>query len=487
MNIYKEIQERMQGEIYIGVVGPVRTGKSTFIKRFMEQLVIPNMKDEYAKARAKDELPLSAEGKMVTTTEPKFIPKDEAQITLGDDISLSVRLIDCVGFMVKGATAGEDNNEERMVKTPWSNEEIPFSKAAEIGTQKVIEDHAGIGVVVTTDGSFGKLERDNYVEAEERTIWELKSHKKPFLILLNTENPYSDKVRELTAQMEEKYEKPVIAVNCMQLRKEDIHKILEQLLYEFPLAKMEIFMPKWVEMLSCDHPLKQGLIKYAKELMAKMKTIRQVNKEAVQSDQDYIKQTKIDEINLANGCVRLNLDVEDSYYYEMLSKLIDMPIQGEYQLLSTIRELAAMKKEYDKVLSAMQSVRMKGYGVVMPNQDEIHLEEPALIKHGNKYGVKIKAESPSIHFIRANIQTEIAPIVGSEQQAQDLISYLKESSKTEDGIWNTNIFGKSIQQLVEDGIRNKIAMMGDESQQKLQDTMQKIVNDSNGGMVCIII
>lgn len=487
MNIYKEIEERMNGEIYIGVVGPVRTGKSTFIKRFMEQLVIPNMSDEYAKSRAKDEMPLSADGKMVTTTEPKFIPKDEAVITLGNDVKLAIRLIDCVGFMVNGAKAGEDDDTERMVKTPWFEEEIPFSKAAEIGTRKVIEEHSGIGIVVTTDGTIGSIDRESYIDAEEKTINELNKHDKPFLILLNTKNPYSDEAKAVSDELSEKYNRKVIPVNCMQLKKEDIHKILEEILYEFPLSRLEIFMPKWIEMLELTHPLKEAVINYAKGLLDKIQTIRQANRENIAVDSEYIKQTQIDNINLSNGCVRINLDVDDSYYYEMLSDLTGMEIDGEYQLLTNIKQLSLMKKEYEKVEEAINSVKSKGYGVVTPTKDEITLEDPVVIHHGNKFGVKIKAISPSIHFIRANIETEIAPIVGSEQQAEDLISYIKENSKTQEGIWDTNIFGKSIEQLVEDGIRNKISIMSDESQLKLQDTMQKIVNDSNGGIVCIII
>lgn len=487
MNIYKEIEERMNGEIYIGVVGPVRTGKSTFIKRFMEQLVIPNMKDEYAKTRAKDEMPLSADGKMVTTTEPKFIPKDEAVISIGDDVDLSIRLIDCVGFMVNGATTGDESSLERMVKTPWFSEEIPFAKAAEIGTRKVIEEHAGIGIVITTDGTTGSIARENYLEAEEKTINELNKHDKPFLILLNTKNPYSDEARNLADEMSHTYNRKVIPVNCMQLRKDDIHKILEEILYEFPLSKLEIFMPKWVEMLDKSHPLKENVIAYAKDLMSKISTIRNVNKNNIEYESEYIKQINIENINLANGCVKIRIDVDDAYYYEMLSEMTGMSIKCEYDLLSNIKKLAIMKKEYEKVEDAIKSVKAKGYGVVTPTKEDITLEEPVIIHHGNKYGVKIKAVSPSVHFIKANIETEIAPIVGNEQQAEDLIAYIKENSKSEEGIWDTNIFGKSIEQLVEDGIRNKISIMGDESQLKLQDTMQKIVNNSNGGLVCIII
>ena len=485
-HIYKDIQSRTKGEIYLGVVGPVRTGKSTFIKRFMDTMVLPNMEDEHSRQRARDELPLSAAGTMVTTTEPKFIPKDAAVLKLNNDIQAKVRLIDCVGFMVDGASAGSDE-KERMVKTPWFEQEIPFSKAAEIGTEKVIKDHSTIGIVMTADGSFGDIPRENYIPAEEKTVIQLKKMNKPFVILLNSQKPYSEETNALKKSLEEKYHVSVIPVNCEQLREEDIHKIMEQVLYEFPITRVEYFMPKWAEMLGKDHKVKAEIIRIVKEMLQSISKVRDVLTPPAFDDLNFVKKIKMDEVNMANGCVRIMLDMDESIYYEILSELSGVEMKGEYELIRTIKELSDMRKEYVKVLDALDSVRHRGYGVVMPNQDEIRLEEPAVIKHGNKYGVKIKAESPSIHMIRANIETEIAPIVGSEQQAQDLISYIKETSNSEEGIWHTNIFGKSIEQLVEDGIRSKIAMMNDESQIKLQETMQKIVNDSNGGLICIII
>lgn len=485
MNIYKEIEERMKGEIYVGVVGPVRTGKSTFIRRFMEELIIPNMSDEYARARAKDELPLAADGKMVTTTEPKFIPKDEAHVEM-DDVRLSVRLIDCVGFMVKGAFAGEDEGMPRMVKTPWHEEEIPFPKAAEIGTRKVIEEHSGIGIVVTTDGTIGALSREAYVEAEERTIQELDKHGKPYVILLNTVNPHAREAGTLAEQLSAKYGRPVLPVNCLQLKKEEIHRILQEILYEFPLDRLEIFLPKWVEMTSREHPLKQAVIRYVRQLMEGMTTIRNAKAFSFPED-EYVEQCKLDGVDLARGCVRVTLSVDDSHYYGMLASMTGMEIGSEYDLIVRLKELAQMKGEYEKVEEALTNVRQTGYGVVSPAREEIRLDEPVVIKHGGKFGVKLKAYSPSIHFIRANIETEIAPIVGSQQQAEDLMNYIRESSKSPEGIWATNIFGKSVEQLVDDGIRNKIVMMGEESQKKLQDTMEKIVNEGNGGLVCIII
>lgn len=486
-DLYKDIQIRTGGEIYLGVVGPVRTGKSTFIKRFMNLLVLPFMEDEHEKERAQDEMPQSAGGKTITTTEPKFIPKEAAHIRLGSDIDVDVRLIDCVGYMVDGASGHLEEQEERMVKTPWSVEEIPFTKAAEIGTRKVIRDHSTIGIVVTCDGSFGELPRESFLEAEERTIRELKELGKPFLVLLNSAKPYADETRALADEISDKYQVTVMPVNCEQLKREDINHIMENVLYEFPLTMIEFYMPKWVEMLPCEHKVKQDLILQIKQLMNRLNHIRDISGGGLQLESEYIRKCKLDGISMSDGCVRVVLDVDDRYYYEMLSDLVGENIESEYQLLSTLRDMARMKKEYTKVLHAMEAVRYKGYGVVMPDREEIVLAKPELIKQGNKFGVKIRAESPSIHLIKATIETEISPIVGTEEQAQDLIRYISDTGTNEEGIWETNIFGKTVEQLVNDGITGKISMINEESQIKLQETMQKIVNDLNGGMVCIII
>ncbi len=486
-DLYHDIQVRTGGEIYIGVVGPVRTGKSTFIKRFMDVMVLPFMEDEHARTRAQDEMPQSAGGKTITTTEPKFIPKEAAKVALSDDVEVSVRLIDCVGYMVDGASGHLEENEERMVKTPWYDYEIPFTQAAQIGTDKVMNDHSTIGLVITTDGSFGEIPRSNYLAAEEKTITALKHLQKPFLVLLNCLKPYSEEAKKLASEIGSKYGVTVLPVNCEQLKKEDIHRILEQILYEFPISVMEFYMPKWVEMLPKDNRMKQELIDRVMELMGEYNTVRDVVTKPVQMDSEYIKKAKTDSVNLSDGCVKIQLDVDEAYYYEMLSEMIGEPISDEYQLINRLKEFASMKKEYAKVLSAVGSVRMKGYGVVTPDKGEITLNKPELIRHGNKFGVKIKAISPSIHMIRANIETEIAPIVGTQEQADDLIRYINEADTSEQGIWDTNIFGKTVEQLVGEGINTKVASIGEESQIKLQDTMQKIVNDSNGGMVCIII
>lgn len=485
-DLYSDIKNRTGGEIYIGVLGPVRTGKSTFIKRFMEEMVLPFMEDEHAKNRAQDELPQSAGGKTITTTEPKFIPNEAASVILSGDIPVSVRLIDCVGYMVEGAAGHMEEDVERMVKTPWFDYEIPFTQAAEIGTDKVMNDHSTIGLVVTTDGSFGEIPRENYLEAEEKTILALKKLRKPFLVLVNSQKPYSEDAKRVAGEIGEKYGVSAVTVNCEQLKKEDINMLLENVLYEFPISSIEFYMPKWVEMLPGDNRMKMDIIERVKALMKDYAAIRDVLKHPVELTGDYIKRCKTDTVSLGDGVIRITLDVEEAYYYEMLTEMVGETIGDEYQLISRLREFAAMKHEYAKVLDALNMVRIKGYGVVTPDKDEITLERPELIKHGNKFGVKIKASSPSIHMIRANIETEIAPIVGTQEQASDLIDFINDTD-TEKGIWDTNIFGKTIEQLVNDGITAKVAVIGEESQIKLQDTMQKIVNDSNGGMVCIII
>lgn len=485
--LYKDMKARTNGEIYIGVVGPVRTGKSTFIKRFMDLLVLPNMTDEHAKERTKDELPQSASGTTIMTTEPKFVPKEAASIQLSEDVEVKIRLIDCVGFMAEGASGHIENDVERQVKTPWFDYEIPFTKAAAIGTQKVIRDHATIGIIVTTDGSIGELSRENYLPAEERTVQELQAIGKPFIILLNCKKPYSEEAKKLQVELEAKYGVSVLAVNCEQLKEEDIHNIMRQVLYEFPISEVEFYIPKWVEMLSRDHKIKQDLLATVKNLMADLNDIRSAAAGIPEQDSPYIERIQIDKIEMDTGKICILIHFAEQFYYEVLSELTGTRIQGEYELITVMKEMAAMKEEYTQIKDAFADVKMKGYGVVSPKKDEIVLDEPSIIKQGNKYGVKIHSEAPSIHMIRANIETEIAPIVGNEKQAQDLVDYIKAESETPEGVWGTNIFGKSVEDLVMDGIRNKITMINDESQAKLQDTMQKIVNDSNGGLVCIII
>lgn len=486
-HLYNDIKERTNGEIYIGVVGPVRTGKSTFIHHFMELLVLPSMTDINAKQRAIDEMPQSATGKTITTTEPKFVPTKAAKIQLEKDLSVKVRMIDCVGYMVDGAVGHMEDDVERMVQTPWFDEKIPFTRAAEIGTDKVIHDHSTIGVLVTCDGSFGDLSRDKYKSAEKKTVDALKMSGKPFLVLLNSTHPYDEKTIRLSNELSSEYGVRVLPVDCENLSKEDVHRIMENVLYEFPVSVMEFFMPKWIEMLPDEDVMKQSVMDGVKEYSSKVEKVRDFLEQPPEFSCPFVTKFKVENLDFANGVMKANVDLEESYYFKMLSVWTGEDIQDEYELISLLREYAGLKMEYSKVENALQSVRMKGYGVVTPERGEITLNAPEIIKHGNKYGVKIKAESPSIHMIRANIETEIAPIVGTLEQAEDLITYISDAGKEQKGIWETNIFGKSIEQLVNDGITSKVNMINEESQSKLQDTMQKIVNDSNGGMVCIII
>lgn len=492
MDIYKDIASRTGGEIYIGVVGPVRTGKSTFIKRFMDLFVLPYMEDGPLKERTIDELPQSSQGKTIMTTEPKFIPQNGVSIRIDDSTDVKVRLVDCVGFVVDGANGHMEGEHQRMVRTPWFAEEIPFEDAAKIGTLKVIKEHATIGVVVTTDGSIGEIDRHSYIEAEERTVEEMEQTGKPYVILLNSERPYSSETEELRISLEEKYGRPVIAVNCKQMQKSDIVRILESVLLEFPVSTVEFYIPKWTEMLNNEHPVKKELISYALDWLGRVTKMRDLYDDTGEviscKDSDMtICNPLIRKVHTADGTVELRLDVDDKYYYDYLSLIAGEPVTSEYQLIQMIQNLSEKKQQYEKVEDAMNSVHARGYGVVSPVLSDIIMEEPELINHAGKFGVKIRATSPSIHMIRANIETEIAPIVGNKEQAEDLITYIKEGEYSADGVWSTNIFGKSLGDMMEDGIRDKISKMDDECQTQLQNTMQKIVNDNNGGLVCIII
>ncbi|MCD8378927.1 MAG: stage IV sporulation protein A [Lachnospiraceae bacterium] len=486
-NMYQDMKERTNGQLYIGVVGPVRTGKSTFIKRFVDLCILPNLTDPHEAARLNDELPQSSGGRTITTTEPKFIPKEAADILLGGDVPVKVRLIDCVGYMVEGAAGHMEEGQERMVHTPWYEEEIPFTKAAQIGTTKVIEDHATVGLLITTDGSFSELPREAYEQAEEKTVSVLSREGKPYLILLNSAKPYSEETKLLAAQLEEKYKARVLPVNCEQLKEEDIRRILETLLWEFPLMAVEFDIPKWVEMLPLSHPVKASLLQAALAIVENKNTIRSMRETSLQSDCEYLAGISLKAVSLAEGKVGIAFAVKEVYYYDMLSEYVGEPVRNEYQLMEMLQDLSGMRREYGKVLKAMEQVRHTGYGVVMPSQEEITLDDPELIKHGSKFGVKIKAKSPSIHLIRAGIETEIAPIVGTKEQAEDLITYIKAADVRGESVWDTNIFGKTVEQLVQEGIQTKISHIEEESQVKLQESMQKIVNDMNGGMVCIII
>ena len=486
--IYKDIQARTNGEIYIGVVGPVRTGKSTFIRRFMELMVLPQISDSNERKRTQDELPQAAAGKTIMTTEPKFIPKDAVKIRLDTDEELSVRMIDCVGYLVDGASGHIENEKERMVHTPWFNYDIPFSEAADIGTRKVINDHSTIAVVLTTDGSIGELARESYLEAEERTIHELKSIGKPFVLVVNSNRPYSDATQELVNELEARYEISVTAVDCEQMKRDDIDRIMKLLLESFPVTEIGFWFPKWLDILSNDHYIKQDIIRTLRAFIKNIRNMVDIKNSVFKAESDYIKQLRINKLAMDTGLVDVDLLIDDKYYYEIISDMIGEKIEGEVQFLRIIKELVEKRKEYQKVSNACEQVAQKGYGIVLPVKEEIMLEDPEVIRQGNKFGVKIKATAPSVHMIQTDIETEIAPIVGTEEQANDLIRYMQESTgELPEGIWDINIFGKTMKQLVEDGITEKINRMTEESREKLQTTMKRIVNESTGGLVCIII
>lgn len=487
-NVYQDMSRRTGGEIYLGVVGPVRTGKSTFIKRFMELVVLPEMQDANEKERTITELPQSATGRMVMTTEPKFVPKNAAVIHFPNQETGKIRLIDCVGFLVPEAAGHEEGERERMVRTPWSEEEIPFTKAAEIGTKKVITEHSNIGILVTTDGSFGDIPAENFEAALEKTVQECKRAGKPFVIVMNTRRPDAKETWERAAAIEAKYGKTVIPVNCKEMSREDVFQIMEQILSDFPITRINFIMPKWVEFLNPDNWLKADLVEKCRKVIVGIHTMRDVTEESVRMEAPYVKACYIRDKQLENGVVNLALEFVESYYYDILSEMVGTTIEGEFDLIATLRELAGRKEEYESIASACDQVRGKGYGIVPPGENEIQIADPELIRHGSKFGVKIKATCPSLHLIQANIETEIAPIVGSEEQAQDLIDYInRNGNENPDGIFDTNIFGKTIRQLVEEGINSKVNRLTEESQVKLQDTIQKVINDSNGGLVCIII
>ena len=488
-DIYSDIAERTGGDIYIGVVGPVRTGKSTFIKRFMDLLVLPNIENAYSKERARDELPQSAAGRAIMTTEPKFIPNEAVEISLGDVVNFKVRLIDCVGYLVPGANGHLDGDEPRMVNTPWYENKIPFAQAAEIGTKKVINDHSTIGIVVTTDGSITDIERDNYEDAENRVLEELVAINKPFIMILNSTRPYAPETEDLRAELSERHNVPVITLNCAQLKYEDISNIMERILYEFPVKELRINLPKWIEPLAITHWVKQSIIDTVKGVATGVAKISEVKANvAGLEDNEYIKKAYVERINLGEGATEVEVNVDPALFYTVLSETTGMEINSDYKLISTIKVLAAAKREHDKIRAALDEVRFKGYGIVTPSIEEMQLAPPQIVRHGSRYGVKIKASAPSLHVIKANIETEISPIVGSEKESQDLVDYFnKEMEENPDKIWELNMFGKSMHSMVRDGLQNKLYRMPETTQVKVQETLQKIINEGSGGLICILL
>lgn len=488
-SIYKDIAERTGGDIYIGVVGPVRTGKSTFIKRFMQSVVLPNIEDEYSKERARDEMPQSAAGRTVMTTEPKFVPDEAVTIEIDDGISMRVKMIDCVGYIVSEALGTLEEGQERMVHTPWQEEPMPFVEAAEYGTEKVIKDHSTIGIVVTTDGSIGEISRESYLPAEERVVSELKEIGKPFAIVLNSALPSSDSAIALAYELEEKYGVPVALVSCIDLDFQDISHILELILHEFPVCEIGIKLPQWVRALDSMHPIKASLRASVAEMAERIKKIGDISKAlGVLEANPYTEKCKIDHIDLGSGKASIGIDFSSELYYSVISELSGFEISCENQLISLLSELRQMKSKYERVCDALEMAESKGYGIVMPEIDELKLEEPEIVKQNGAYGVKLSASAQSIHMIRANIETEINPIVGSEQQSEEIVrSMLKDFEADPQMLWNSKMFGKTLYELVNEGLHNKLEHLPEESRSKLSETLERIVNEGSNGLICIIL
>ena len=488
-SIYKDISERTGGDIYIGVVGPVRTGKSTFIKKFMQTIVLPNIDDGYSKERARDEMPQSAAGKTVMTTEPKFVPDEAVNIQIDDNITMRVKMIDCVGYIVSEALGTLENGQQRMVHTPWQEDPMPFVEAAEYGTEKVIKDHSTIGMMITTDGSIGEISRESYLPAEERVVAELKEIGKPFAIVLNSAHPDAEESIELAYKLEEKYNAPVALVNCLELNFEDISHILELVLHEFPVAEICFSIPSWIASLDSIHPIRNSVkdsIIEAAESIYKIGDIK--NAMNVFNENEYIKSFDIPQIDLGNGKAQVELKFSDDLYYNVISELSGFSVENEKQLIELLRELSVMKTQYERVSEALAMAEEKGYGIVMPTIDELRLEEPEIVKQNGGYGVRLCASAQSIHMIRANIETEINPIVGTEQQSEEIVKYMLKEFEAEPGkIWNSNMFGKSLYELVNEGLHTKLEHMPDESRTKLSETLERIINEGSNGLICIIL
>ncbi len=488
-DIYKDITERTQGDIYVGVVGPVRTGKSTFIKRFMDLMVIPNIENTYKKQRAKDELPQSSSGKSIHTTEPKFVPNEAIEIKLKDGIKFKVRMVDCVGYIVKGALGYTEGETPKMVNTPWYDHEIPFEEAAELGTKKVINEHSTIGLVVTTDGSITDISREEYVEAEERVVDELKSINKPFIIVLNSSHMFDPDSVALRKELEEKYDVPVQLMDVINMREEDIMTVFERVLKEFPIKEINVDMPEWIEKLEVSHWLKVNFINLVKDMCVKISKVRDVRSAVNQFQEiEFLNQTDIKELNMGEGTARIQLNPKGEVFYKILSELSGSEIHGENELIDLMKVLSFAKLEYEKVAAALIDVKETGYGLVAPQLTEMKLEEPEIVKQGNKFGVKLKASAPSLHFIKANIETEISPIMGSEKESEEMVKSLLEQFENDPSkIWQSNMFGKSLEVLVKEGLQNKLYRMPEDVQVKIQKTLQKIINEGNGGLICIIL
>lgn len=483
-DIIKNIAKRSGGDIYLGVVGAVRTGKSTFIKKMVENLIIPNIEDEYEKKRALDEIPQSAAGKTIMTTEPKFVPNNTANIKI-DDISCNVKLIDCVGYMINNAIGATDENGPRMVKTPWYSEEIPFTEAAEIGTEKVIKEHSTIGIVITTDGSIGEFQREDYIEAEKRVVTELKSIGKPFIILLNTTHSNLPDTENLSNNLREEYQVPVLPISIENMNEKDMYNILREALYEFPVLEVRVNMPEWIAILNPDNKIKKSYIEAIKESIIDIDKIRDVEKITKHFlENEYIEKCYLSDIDTATGIITINLTAPIELYNETLKELINTDIKSKADLLELFQEFNVAKKEYDNIKYALKMVKQAGYGIATPSIEDMKLDKPEIIKQGSRYGVKLKAVAPSIHMIRVDVESTFEPIIGSEIQSKELIDYL---TKNDNNIWKSEIFGRSLDSIVQEGIQSKINLMPDNIRFKLQNTLTKVVNKGSSNVITIVI
>ena len=488
-NIYKDIATRTNGDIYIGVVGPVRTGKSTFIKRFMDTLVLPNIEGDYERGRANDELPQSSSGRTIMTTEPKFIPENAVTVKLESKAQFDVRMIDCVGYIVPSSLGYIEGENPRMVMTPWFEEPVPFNMAAEIGTRKVIAEHSTIGLVVTTDGSISDIPREEYEEAETRVIEELQSINKPFIVLLNCMYPGSSHAQELKETLSEKYGVPVLPVNCMDLDEAGIREIIAKVLFEFPIKQIGIDLPRWITGLGNDNPLKKELFDTVRNAASGLTHIRQIN--AVIDAIGSCSQTEysvVDKMELGTGSVKIGVRINRSAFYEIMSEKTGLNISSDEELMCELEGLGEMKQKYMRVKNALDEVEATGYGIVMPEMEELHLDEPEIMRQGGRYGVRLRASAPSIHMMRADITTEVSPIVGSEKQSEDLVLYLlKEFEEDPVKIWDSNIFGKSLHELVNEGLHTKLSRMPGDARIRLQETIERVINEGCSGLICIIL
>lgn len=488
IEIIKSLGERTGGDIYLGVVGAVRTGKSTFIKRFMETLVIPHINDEYEKKRTLDEMPQSAQGKTIMTTEPKFVPSKAANINI-DDFNVNVRLVDCVGYVIPAAKGYEDDNGPRMVRTPWYDEEIPFVEAAEIGTEKVIRDHSTIGIVVTTDGSIGEIPRNEYVDAEEQVIGELKAIGKPFIVLLNSTHPMLPETEKLAERMREIHEVPVIPVSVETMTEKDIYSILREALYEFPVLEVSVNMPEWIGCLSPNHWLKKIYIEKIRESVVEVDKLRDIETITTHfSDSEYISKAYLSNVDASTGVVSITINAPGYLYNEVLKDIVGINVSTKTELLNLFQDYNEAKKEYDQIKSALKMVKTTGYGVALPVLSDLKLDTPEIIKQGSRFGVKLKAVAPSIHMIRVDVESTFEPIIGSELQSKELINYLMKDYETEPGhIWKSEIFGRSLDVIVQEGIQAKLLMMPDNIRYKLQTVMTKVVNKGSNNMIAIVL